>query len=364
MSDLRVSGLFVVWGAIVLTAAAQEESFAPAVLPPIVPWSGSSEALVVGADHPWVTPSELTDLADSPDYAETLAYLERLCHASDRLELEVFGRTGEGRDLYVVIARSEDQSEDRPIVLAQAGIHSGEIDGKDAGLMLLRDMAVGGKGEILEKVDFLFVPVFNLDGHERRSLYNRPNQRGPIHQGWRTTARNLNLNRDYLKADSPEMRAMLGLIREWEPDLYLDLHVTDGIDYQYDITFGYNGYDGNPAWSPRIGAWLDEILRPEATKALLDGGHIPGRLVFAADDRDPAKGIGLGSTMPRFSDGYGDLRHLPTILVENHSLKPYRQRVLGTYVFLEGVLRCVGENAASLKAAIAADREARVEAAL
>jgi len=350
---------FLFWISGVSLAAEEEKEFAPAELPPALSWSGASETLIVDRDHPWITPAEEMGLEDSPNYPNTIAYLRRLCTASELLDLTEFGRTPEGRDLYVVIARSTEVGSGKPVVLAQAGIHSGEIDGKDAGLMLLRDIAFGGKDDLLRNVDFLFVPVFNVDGHERRSRFNRPNQRGPEIQGWRTSAQNLNLNRDYLKADTPEMQAMLGLINEWDPALYLDLHVTDGIDYQYDITFGYNGYDGGQAWSPSIGAWLDAVLRPAATFALRAKGHIPGRLVFAQDDRDPAKGIGLGSTMPRFSDGYGDLRHMPSILVENHSLKSYRQRVLGTYVFLEAVLQCVGENADSLRQAISEDRAAR-----
>ena len=90
----------------------------------------------------------------------------------------------------------------KPTLLAQAGIHAGEIDGKDAGLMLLRDIAFRGKDGLLDRANLLFVPIFNADGHERTSPYNRPNQRGPVSQGWRTTAQNLNLNRDYAKADS------------------------------------------------------------------------------------------------------------------------------------------------------------------
>ena len=249
----------------------------------------------------------------------------------------------------------------RPTLLAQAGIHSGEIDGKDAGLMLLRDLAFGGKAGLLDGANFLFVPVFNADGHERSSAWNRPNQRGPVHQGWRTTAQNLNLNRDYLKADAPEMQAMLALINAWSPALYLDLHVTDGIDYQYDITFGYNGYDGRFAWSPRIGAWLDDHYRPAVRETLASRGHIPGPLIFAVNNRDLSEGIAFGVAAPRFSTGYGDLRHIATVLVENHSLKPYKQRVLGTYVLLEASLKALAAHGRELRTAIAADEAARPE---
>src|SRR3712207_487685 len=168
----------------------------------------------------------------------TLFRSQRLDAASPLIRMERFGKTAQGRDLWVVTAaRGGRLDPKKPTGLAQGGIHSGEIDGKDAGLMLLRDIAFRGKAGLLDRANFLFVPVFNADGHERTSPYNRPNQRGPASQGWRTTAQNLNLNRDYAKADSPEMRAMLALLRKYDPDLYLDLHVTDGVDYQHDITF-------------------------------------------------------------------------------------------------------------------------------
>mgnify|MGYP001792029987 CR=1 FL=1 len=121
------------------------------------------------------------------------------------------------------------RAQGKAVVLVQAGIHAGEIDGKDAGLMLLRDMTVRGtKRELLEQANFLFVPIFNVDGHERASKFGRVNQRGPEMMGWRTNSKNLNLNRDYAKADAPEMEAMLRALNQWQPDLYLDLHVTDG----------------------------------------------------------------------------------------------------------------------------------------
>jgi hypothetical protein len=337
-------------------------------LPPALAWHGASEALLAQPDNPWITPAEKTGLLDSPGYDETIAWLRKLSEASPLIKLVAFGQTAQGRDLYVVVASKEGAEtgadlakNGRPTLLAQAGIHSGEIDGKDAGMMLLRDIAFGGKATLLDGANFLFVPVFNADGHERSSEWNRPNQRGPVHQGWRTTAQNLNLNRDYVKADAPEMRALLGLLNDWEPELYLDLHVTDGIDYQYDITFGYNGYGGQFAWSPKIGAWLDDHFEEPVRNALDQAGHIPGPLVFAINNRDLNAGIAFGVATPRFSTGYGDLRHIATVLVENHSLKPYKQRVLGTYVLLEAALQALAAHGHELRAAIDADSAARPE---
>lgn len=363
MNQLRLRFICLMLASLAQGArAASPEDF----LPPPLPWHGSSETLIAKPDNAWITPSEKTGLTDTPSYDETIDYLRKLTAASPLLSLQEFGRTAQGPILYVVIATKAKapapealRSAGKPALLAQAGIHAGEIDGKDAGLMFLRDLAFGGKDALLDQADFLFVPIFNADGHERSSEWNRPNQRGPKRQGWRTTAQNLNLNRDYMKADSPEMRAMLALIRAWSPSLYLDLHVTDGIDYQYDITFGFNGGPSVPAWSPQIGRWLNDIFRPAAESALRKEGHVPGPLIFARNDRDLSQGLTSEAAMPRFSHGYGDLRHLPSILVENHSLKPYRQRVLGTRVLLEASLKILGTHAQELRKTIASDQNAR-----
>ena len=277
------------------------------------------------------------------------------------MRIETIGVTPEGRKLVAVIV-SKDGAQfqpSKPVFLVQAGIHSGEIDGKDAMLMLLRDILFKGKDGLIDKVNIVFIPVLNADGHERSSAFSRPNQRGPKHMGWRNTAQNLNLNRDFLKADAPEMNAVLGLIRKYDPDFYIDLHVTDGMDYQYDITYGFDGWDGLYADSPAIGKWLDNIYRPKADAALKAAGHIPGPLIFARDDGDVSKGTDLPAFAPRFSHAYGDLRRLPTVLVENHSLKPFRQRVLGTYVLLESTLEALASGGKALKAAIAEDRALR-----
>jgi murein tripeptide amidase MpaA len=335
-----------------------------AILPPTPSWCGVSRALVVTADDPWITPSEASDFARTPRYDETVAWLRRLVDAAPELEMVSLGKSGEGRDLWMVVATAEGaatpealHANGRPTVLAQGGIHAGEIDGKDAGLMLLRDLTVGGtKRGLLDRVNFLFVPIYNVDGHERFSRFGRMNQRGPEELGWRTTARNLNLNRDYMKIDAPETRAMVRALDTWAPDLYLDLHVTDGIDYQYDITFGWTG---RHAQSPRGAAWLDERLGPTLTHDLEAMGHVPGPLIFPDDNNDLTKGLVNWTADPRFSTGYGDARHIPTVLVENHSLKPYDRRVLGTYVLLESALRATAANARALRAAIDADRARR-----
>src|SRR4051812_29141986 len=213
---MRVFLFICALGSLLSGLAATPQEF----LPPAPPWHGASEALQAKPNDPWVTPAEKTGLTDTPSYDETMGYLRRLAAASPILSLKVFGHSAQGRPLYLAVASKENAFEPaslratgKPTLLAQAGIHAGEIDGKDAGLMLLRDMVVGKKSGLLNGANFLFVPIFNADGHERASEWNRPNQRGPLHQGWRTTAQNLNLNRDYTKADAPEMQAMLTLLK-------------------------------------------------------------------------------------------------------------------------------------------------------
>lgn len=346
--------------AISVAGPALAADFPLAPLPAERPWSGASERLIAKKSDLWITPAEASNFVDTPDYAATRAWLEKLVAASPLLKIESFGTSPEGRDLYYVRA---SKGPGRPVVLAQGGIHAGEIDGKDAGMMLLRDIALRGKDGLLDKADLVFVPIFNVDGHEHSSAYSRPNQRGPRLQGWRTTSQNLNLNRDYLKADAPEMQAMIRLIEKLDPALYLDLHVTDGADFQYDINTGFVGWEGYFARSPAIGRWLDKSYRPAIDNALKRAGHIHGLYVNALDPRNLDNGIVMEADKPRYSTGYGDVRRLPTVLVELHSLKNYRRRVLATYVLLEESLRLVGNDAAGVRAAIAADRASRPTAA-
>lgn len=333
-----------------------------AFLPPAPTWDGASRALLRDASDPWVTAFEADAAHDfSPSYADTRAWFDRLDAASDLIRIEQFGVSPEGRPIYAVIASKDGATLDpsKPVLLAQAGIHPGEIDGKGAGMMLLRDMAFYGKDGLLDRANLILIPILSVDGHERSSPYSRPNQRGPRNQGWRHTATNQNLNRDFMKLDQAEMQAVMGLIHKYKPDLYVDIHVTDGIDYQYDVTYGYNGEDGVWSRSPAIAKWLDEAFKPDMNAALEAQGHIPGELVFAIDDRDPKKGMNDGGLGERYSNGWGSAAHVPTILIENHSLKPHEQRVLGTYVFLEEALKLLADKSQTLRAAITADRALR-----
>lgn len=356
----------MLWSSLLCAAAAFGQVTPQAILPPELKWQGKSQELIAAKNDPWITPAEQSDFARTPRYDETVQWLQKLAAAVPELKMVSLGKSPEGRDIWMVLASKERaftpaalRATGKPIFLAQAGIHSGEIDGKDAGMMLLRDMTVRNqKRDLLDGVNLLFIPILSVDAHERFSAFSRINQRGPVEMGWRTNARNLNLNRDYTKLDAPEMRALMRALNEWNPDLYFDIHVTDGADYQYDITFGYNG---RHAYSPAIATWLDEIFRPAAERDLKAQGHIPGPLIFAANWRDFQQGMADWTGSPRFSNGYGDLRHLPTVLIENHSLKPYQQRVLGTYVLLESTMRTLAQQGKKLREAINAERSRRAQ---
>lgn len=360
---IRLSVLWIVaTGAICALAGAPDT----AIFPPELPWQGKSLELAVPGDHEWATPFERMQLEGTPRYDETVSWLEALTAAAPELRMVSLGKSAEGRDIWMVVASREGvataealRKNGRPTLLAHAGIHSGEIDGKDAGMMLLRDMTVRGtRKSLLDKANLLFVPILSVDAHERFGAFNRMNQRGPLESGWRTNRRNLNLNRDYAKLETEELHALVAMILQWQPDLYLDIHVTDGADYQYDVTYGYNG---EHAWSPNVSRWLDTVLSPGVNEALEAMGHIPGPLSFGANRRDMTGGNYVWTASPRYSNGWGDARHLPTVLIENHSLKPYRQRVLGTYVFLESAMRVLGDGAVKLRKAVARDNEASAE---
>ncbi|MEO6404767.1 MAG: M14 family metallopeptidase [Ferruginibacter sp.] len=352
---------FSVYIILVLTVTISK---AQSILPPVIAWKGQSEDLIARPGNPWITAAERSNFVSTPDYKETMSWFKKLADASPLLTMVSIGKSVEGRDIYMIIASTEKnitaaalKKSTKPVFLAQAGIHSGEIDGKDAGMMLLRDIAFGNKRSLLDKVNFLFIPILSVDAHERSSAYNRPNQRGPQNMGWRTNAQNLNLNRDYAKLDTKEIRAVINVINTYDPVLYMDIHVTDGADYQYDITFGGLGKQG---YSPAIRDWLEHTYKPTADKDLIAHGHIPGPLLNALNNRDFSQGNIVTTGGPRFSDSYGDLRHLAAILVENHSLKPYKQRVLGTYVLLESTLKLLATAGQSLKEITERDKAVRV----
>src|SRR6185312_7785207 len=311
----------------------------------------------------WATPAELTDYRETPRYEQTIDYCQRLAAASSSIQYASFGSSGEGRDLPLLIG-SEDgtftpeaaRTSGKPVILIQACIHAGEPDGKDAGLALLRDIAITKtRPELLKNVVVLFIPIYNVDGHERFGPYNRINQNGPAEMGWRTTTAYLNLNRDYMKADAPETRAWLALWNEWKPDLFIDCHVTDGADYRYNITYHHEHHEGIPR---SVLAWEENVFDRIVPPAMEAEGNIVSWYLEFRDNRDFTQGIVDFSGSPRFSTGYTPLRNRPGILIETHMLKEYQPRVQGTYDLLRFTLEEVNRNPETL---LQAGRDADAE---
>ena len=305
----------------------------------------------------WLTDAEKTDYRETPRYDATIAYARRLDQASPLIKFQTFGKSGEGRDLPLLIAAEGEtftpeaaRRAGKAVVLIQACIHAGEPDGKDAGLALLRDIAITkSRPGLLKHVVVLFIPIYNTDGHERVSPYNRINQNGPAEMGWRTTSSYQNLNRDYMKADTPETRAWLTLWNHWKPDLFIDCHVTDGADYQYNITFQHEHHEGV---APSVLTWEKRVFDERVAAATEAAGNVVSWYLEFIDNRDLTKGIRDFNGSPRFSTGYTPLRNRPGILIETHMLKPYRPRVIGTYDFLRFALEEVNRDPQSLLAAV------------
>ena len=322
-------------------------------------------APVFAADADLTTVAERSGFTETGRYAEVVELCDRYARTwPQAVRCFDFGTTPQGRPMKALAVSTSGaldpkaaQAKGLPVVLAQGGIHAGEIDGKDAGFKLVRDLLGGKAGPgLLDQQVLLFVPVFNVDGHENFRAWNRPNQRGPKEMGFRVTAQRYNLNRDYVKADSPEMQAMLDLVQRWDPLAMLDLHVTDGAKFQHDISI-----TGEPTNSG------DEALR-EAGKALLHGivdklatqGSLPVDFYpsFARDD-DPASGFVDGVNPPRFSHGYFPLRNRIGILVETHSWRTYPERVKATYNTVLDALELTAANGPSwLRLAHEADARA------
>jgi hypothetical protein len=272
-----------------------------------------------------VTRAESSDFRATPSYEETLEYVRQLSGISPSVQLEFFGTSAQRRRLPVVIV-SRDRAftpaaaaaTSKPVLLIQNGIHAGEIDGKDACLMILRDLALGKDPDVLDRLILLVVPIYNVDGHERVSIYNRPNQNGPVEgMGFRTTADGHDLNRDHVKLETPEARALIGLFNAWRPHLHVDNHVTDGCDHDWVLTYSWAEA---PQVPQPIDSWLASHMPRvlEATEAL---GHRVGPYVSLVDRSDPAAGFDSVVGAPRLATGYYPLRSRPSILVENHSYK-------------------------------------------
>jgi hypothetical protein len=306
-----------------------------------------------------------TSTASASLFTKTGRYQEAidLCRAiaanyPAQARCDVFGQTSQGRPLLAlaisadgVLTPAAAASKQRPVILIQAGIHAGEIEGKDAGFAFV--LGLLGKTspastEALRSATFVLIPVINPDGHERFTANNRPNQRGPVEMGFRTTGNNLNLNRDYMKLDSPELRAEVTLINQWHPSLFIDLHTTDGAQFQHDIAVMVAPSVPRPDGLTQVARALSEQLQ----QGLTAKGHQPLWFYpsFVKDD-DPTSGCAVGDPPPRFSHGYAAQRGMLGVLVETHSWRTYQERYQSTLDMLQTVAALVPQHAAAWREA-------------
>ncbi len=324
---------------------------------------GSSAGTESDVPDAWQTVAEQTDFRATSSFDQTIELLRRIDAASPDIELEFFGRSGAGRLLPVVVVSGRGaftpaaaKTSGQPVLLLQSCIHAGEVDGKDASLIILRDMALGRR-PIPKNTIVLFAPIFNADGHERVSALNRANQNGPVEgMGFRTTANGINLNRDHMRVATVEMRGLLDLFNRWRPQLHVDIHVTNGSDHAWVLTWMVAEA---PAIAPSVDRWLATRLPPvlAATKA---AGHLTGPYVDLRNPGDPTEGFAWLPISPRYSTDYFPLRNRPSILIEMHAHKPYADRVLATRDFLLSLIDAVEQDPASLVRAVAEAEDATV----
>jgi len=318
--------------------------------------------------NPVFSVENLSTVAEQTGYQKTGRYeeVETLCRNFQKnypkiVRCQEFGRTAEGRPMMALIATRTNifvpylaKDKQVPVTLIQGGIHAGEIDGKDAGFLALKEILNNTAAKnALDKQVFIFVPVFNVDGHERFAKWNRPNQRGPEEMGWRTTAQNFNLNRDYLKADTPEMQAMLRLINQWDPLVTVDLHVTDGAKFEHDISIQIQPSQAGDAVLQQTGKQFQQHIISDL--AVQGSMPLPFYMAFDKED-DPMSGFVDRVPSPRLSHGYFQLRNRFGILVETHSWKNYATRVRITRNTIISVLDQITQHGAEWrKQALEAD---------
>lgn len=290
---------------------------------------------------------ELTTIAEKSGWKQTgrADEVERLCHDfqktyPSRVKCTALGKTPEGRTVWIVtVGKPSD-----PVVWVQAGIHAGEIDGKDATFWLLKDiLAKKISPDPLEGICLVFLPIMNVDGHERFGRHSRPNQVGPEESGWRVTSQNYNLNRDYVKVDAPEMRLITKYWRKMNPVLSLDLHVTNGAQFQPEVgivvlpnlSLGQSEFH-------RAGS----LVETEVVRKLSERGH--AALPFYPDlieQDNPLSGFYRYVATPRFSHGYWYTMDRIGMLVESHSWKDYATRVKTHYNLVLASLEVAQKNA-------------------
>ncbi|HEY3115047.1 MAG TPA: M14 family zinc carboxypeptidase [Gemmatimonadaceae bacterium] len=313
------------------------------------------------ADYPRTRP-ESTRYTETSHYADVRKFLDSLRALGAPLAFGSIGKTTEGRDIpYVVASRplvstpAAAKHLGRPIVYVQANIHAGEVEGKDALLALLRDLTFSNRPNALDSIILIAVPIYNADGNERFApeSVNRTEQNGPEMVGVRANAQNLDLNRDYVKAEAPETRASLAMFDTWDPDVFVDLHTTDGSFHGYALTY-------SPSLSPAAvfgGVYARDSLLPILRERMrtrhgfevFDYGNFLSDQPGLVSDTSVREGWATYDARPRFGTNYYGIRGRIGILSEAYSHDSLPRRIASTYAFVTEILSLVAEKGAAIK---------------
>lgn len=300
--------------------------------------------------------AERTGYKETSRYQDVMEFITALQQVSTNVKTESFATTGEGRALPLVILSNpailsprEAASSGKPVVFIMANIHAGEVEGKEAAQHLMRDVATGALKPLLDKVVLLVAPIYNADGNEKIDINNRTHQHGPVGVGTRENAQKLDLNRDFMKLDSPEARGLVeGVLNRWDPHVIIDLHTTNGSYHGYALTYAPSL---NPNTDVRITSYLRDKLLPSVTRQL-HTNHKYRTYYYGnfADEKDPRKEFYTDQPKepkvwttfdhrPRFGNNYIGLRNRIAILSEAYSYLDFRTRVDVTDKFVRAVLQ-------------------------
>jgi zinc carboxypeptidase len=290
-----------------------------------------------------------------------IGFVDSLARRGASIRIGTLGQSPEGRRIpWVLAARPmvdgplEAGQTGKPVVYIQANIHSGEVEGKEAAQMLLRDLTVGSLQPLLDSVIVLVVPIYNADGNEKfgPGAVNRPGQNGPDRVGPSTNGQGLNLNRDYVKQEAPETRGSLALIDRWQPDLFIDLHTTNGSYHGYALTWAPGL---NPNSSPANDYTRDHFL-PTVRDRLRRRQKIETFPYGNFRNQDPdslVQGWETYDARPRFGTNNMGMRGRIAILSEGYSNNPFPERIRATYAFLREILSLAAEERSVVKRVIA-----------
>ncbi len=304
------------------------------------------------------TTFEKSNCLETDDYEGTIAYAKQLAKQFKEVHYQTIATTAQGREVPLLIVDENGYTKPKKIrksgktiILVESCIHPGEPNGKDAMFLLIRNMLRGRENsDLLKNFSFLFIPVLSPDGLANFSPFNRINQNGPKEMGWRVNANGFNLNRDFTKLDTPELRGFVALFNRWQPDLFFDTHATNGADYQYVTTYSIEDF-GN--YDPNISDWLNRVWEPKIKTAMADLGFPITRYIEFHPWGDPTAPLFDESFSAMFSEAYTTARNCPGILIETHMLKPYKDRVLSTYNMIVETLRIILDNPEGFKSALA-----------